>query len=182
MRELSNKTRPVVKEYIYESLMILMRNSEFDKIKISDIANKAGVSRMTYYRNYVSKEHIIETHIDYIFDQIAQTFSEVEEKSVEKFFEVFFDYMKEERVLFVNVQCTNLIFGIYDIFLRNCLSIFANNFAEFENSDKFNNYLVATIGACISLLYEWSKNKDSDIKEYSFVINDLVNALKNKIL
>ena len=42
--------------------MILLQQKRYEEITVSEIANKAGVSRMTYYRTYSSKEDIVIQH------------------------------------------------------------------------------------------------------------------------
>jgi AcrR family transcriptional regulator len=42
--------------------MILMEQKKYDDISISEITAKAGVSRMTYYRTYASKEDIFKQY------------------------------------------------------------------------------------------------------------------------
>ena len=159
-----------------------MRNNEFDKIKISDIANKAGVSRMTYYRNYISKENIIETHVNYIFEMITEEFENNESKSVERFFDIFFDYMEKEKALFINIQCTNLAFSLYDLIVKNCSILFEKHFILFNDNEYYHNYLLAIIGACVGLLYEWSKQKDNQLSDYSVVVKDLISSLKEQMI
>ena len=61
------------KEYIYTALIELMKSKHFNEISISEITTKAGVSRMTFYRNYPSKEAVITTRMDNIFDQYINT-------------------------------------------------------------------------------------------------------------
>ena len=47
------------KFYILQALFKLMAEYEYEKISVIDIANKAGVSRATFYRNFKRKEDII---------------------------------------------------------------------------------------------------------------------------
>ena len=58
---MSNKKEPttLVKKCIVDALLILMNEKDFDDISITEICNKAGVSRMAYYRNYYTKKDII---------------------------------------------------------------------------------------------------------------------------
>ena len=64
------ETTTLVKKCIVDSLLLLMNEKDFDEITITEICNKAGVSRMTYYRNYYNKYDII---IEYLKD-IAEDF------------------------------------------------------------------------------------------------------------
>lgn len=47
------------KEIIADALLELMKKQPFAKIKIEDITEKAGVGRVTYFRNFHSKEEVI---------------------------------------------------------------------------------------------------------------------------
>lgn len=49
------------------ALMQLLETKPMSEITVTDITDKAGVSRMSYYRNYSSKEAILIDHLDEIF-------------------------------------------------------------------------------------------------------------------
>lgn len=57
MEELSSKD--YTKKYITTALFKLMKEKNYHDITISEIAKKAGVNRVTYYRNFESKDDII---------------------------------------------------------------------------------------------------------------------------
>ena len=46
------------------ALMLLLKEKPLSAISISELTEKAGVSRMTYYRNYQSKEDIFASYLD----------------------------------------------------------------------------------------------------------------------
>lgn len=54
-----NTTRQMMKEYMSESLILLLKQKSYEEITISEIVDKAGVNRSTYYRNFLSKDDII---------------------------------------------------------------------------------------------------------------------------
>lgn len=54
-----NTTKQMMKEYMCESLVLLLREKSYEEITISEIVNKAGVNRSTYYRNFLSKDDIV---------------------------------------------------------------------------------------------------------------------------
>ena len=49
---------------IIEALFSLMEGERFSSISVSQITSKADVARMSYYRNFESKEQIIEVYVD----------------------------------------------------------------------------------------------------------------------
>jgi len=53
------------------SLVLLMRDQPFERISITDICRKAGVSRTAYYRNYASKEEILASRIRAIASMLS---------------------------------------------------------------------------------------------------------------
>lgn len=56
------------KDYIIQALLWLMEKKKYENITITDIAEKAGVTRITFYRNFESKNDIIKQHLKNIFD------------------------------------------------------------------------------------------------------------------
>ena len=64
-----NTNKPIAdnaKLYIVEALCALMKNTSFQDISITAVTKKAGVSRMSFYRNFESKEDVISYYIDYM--------------------------------------------------------------------------------------------------------------------
>jgi AcrR family transcriptional regulator len=52
-----------VKDYITQAYVALLKEKLPEEISISDLCKKAGVSRMSFYRNFETKESIIENRI-----------------------------------------------------------------------------------------------------------------------
>ena len=50
------------------ALMQLLEDKPLSAISVTELTEKAGVSRMTYYRNYQSKEEIFQDYLDDIVD------------------------------------------------------------------------------------------------------------------
>ncbi len=49
---------------IIEAFLGLLQVKRFSEITVTDIVTRAGVARMSYYRNFDSKEQVIEAYID----------------------------------------------------------------------------------------------------------------------
>lgn len=87
----------LAKEYIFTALMLLMEKQDYEKITITDIARRAGVSRMTYYRVYQDKDDIIKTHLIEAFDQMVMEINAQNNYTENDFFPLFFRDCKKER-------------------------------------------------------------------------------------
>ena len=75
------------KTYIAEALIALLKNNKFQDISINDIINKAGVSRMTFYRQFYDKKEVLKYILDkrtdeYIANHINSNMS-IEERIYE---------------------------------------------------------------------------------------------------
>ena len=53
-----------LKECIADDLFILLRTKSIESITVREITELANVSRITYYRNFTSKENVIEFKLD----------------------------------------------------------------------------------------------------------------------
>ena len=53
-----------------------MKKAPYEKITISQIAERAGVPRMTYYRNYKTKEDVLKNYSEYLTEELAHMFRE----------------------------------------------------------------------------------------------------------
>lgn len=116
---------PLLKECLFTALILLMDQKDFKDIKISEIAQKAGVSRMTYYRTYDSKEDIL---IQYFEDRAKEMLKEMEKHpniTPEQFFTLFFTHFKQHAHLMhymfkadllkeINTRLVEFVTGLYD--------------------------------------------------------------------
>lgn len=56
----------LTKNYIFEAYYNLLKKQPCNEISVSDICDKAGVSRMSFYRNFKSKEDLISKSVEKI--------------------------------------------------------------------------------------------------------------------
>ena len=57
------------KLYIAEALFSLMQYKSLENISVKELVKKAGVSRMTYYRYFSSKEEILACYLEHILSE-----------------------------------------------------------------------------------------------------------------
>lgn len=62
-----------VKSSITKALLNLMHQKSFSDISISEIIRTAGVARISFYRNYDSKEDVLLTLIEDVLEQFRDT-------------------------------------------------------------------------------------------------------------
>ena len=83
------------KGLIVQSLVYLMRKKSFHEIKITEICKKAGVSRLSYYRNFESKEDIVLYYFNNNFEKIIGKITMMESISYRELIEMLFLHFME---------------------------------------------------------------------------------------
>ncbi|HFI0795369.1 TPA: TetR/AcrR family transcriptional regulator [Streptococcus suis] len=61
-------------DYIQEALLQLIQQKEYEKITITDIAKRAGVTRISFYRNFESKDDILKQALERAFSVYQDTY------------------------------------------------------------------------------------------------------------
>lgn len=67
------KREALVSEYIEEALLLLLEKKEYKAITISEICQKAGVTRMSFYRNFEGKDDILRRWMISITDSFIES-------------------------------------------------------------------------------------------------------------
>lgn len=75
-----NQMNLMARECMVSALTQLLETKPLSEISVTEITNKAGVSRMTYYRNYHSKEEIISSYLEDIFKAFREDTASAVEK------------------------------------------------------------------------------------------------------
>lgn len=94
-----NKKRQRSVNWIVEALFQLMETTAYKDITITQIANKAGVSRLTYYRNFNTKDDIILLYYELTFEEFLLKFDVFEDNalSIYDVVKLTFDFFSEKR-------------------------------------------------------------------------------------
>ena len=93
-----------VKEQIKKTFIALLSEKEYSDITVSELAEKAGVSRMSFYRNFNSTDDIIESIAnDFLYDFSSVVLPVIQENTERKWkdfvFETVYHFYKFGRTL-----------------------------------------------------------------------------------
>ena len=89
------------KEYIQEALIELLNKKPIKEISITDLTEKAGIARSTFYRYYSSLDEVIDDYILSIFAKMRKekSLNFNIQSTVRGFLEIFYDYREFFRLL-----------------------------------------------------------------------------------
>ena len=73
LRLSNEESNKVTKECLRIAMFKLMGREDFEKISITEISKYAGVSRVAFYRNYSSKEELVEDICRSLFSELTES-------------------------------------------------------------------------------------------------------------
>ena len=72
----NEESNRVTREAVQDALFMLMKKSDYEEIRITDIIRKSGISRSAFYRNYRTKDDVLRDCIGDMNDLLFQEFSQ----------------------------------------------------------------------------------------------------------
>lgn len=151
------------REWTFEALYKLLEFKEYEKIKISEIITKAGISRATFYRNFKNKDDIVKLKVKMFFEffymNIINHYKHVDHEDEIFLIHSFFNHVDEEEKMISTVIKTNLeylmVSGILDI-----INMQKDQFYKIVlPNKKSENYTMEIVASSAwTLLSRWIKN------------------------
>ena len=167
MRNQGNSQNKITKESIFTALMILMEKKNLNEISITEITNKAGVSRMAYYRNYKLKEDIVINYLDDLFEEYVNEILSHEKPVKFRDACLYFAYFRKHEKLIKNLIKSNLTHLILDRFDKYLYFLFRNNVSDKKYSPEVEKYVIEYIsGGLYKILISWIKSGMKESDEY----------------
>lgn len=151
MEERPLKKNTMTKECIFTALLILMEKKPYEEITITDIAKKAGVSRMSYYRLYKSKDDILIQYFNEVFETILVQAKERKEVNRYEFGLMIFQTARENDRLLKAVLRAKLYELVLRQFIRFCYYL-AEHIVHMDMKDGKTDYWVYEEAGRFSLL------------------------------
>lgn len=149
----------LIEEYIMGALFALMKEKPFASITVTDIAKKAGVSRITYYRRFKSKEEVI---IRYFARQTSNYQQETgfrprnKEDYYEAIFTAFSQFKKQKEFMKLLLDA-NVQYIYLDVLNRGMSGDYS--IRQYGQSKYDSAYFA---GALYNMSFEWLKNDCQD--------------------
>ena len=168
-----NIKESLTKEYIYSAFLQLLDKKHYDDISVCEICTKAGVSRMSFYRNFESKEDLTFKGIDRIVKNLS---SNIEKLNVKNMFTI-----TQETFVFAK-KYKSALFSIMDSQISNTLKdMIVSNLQEKSKIDYINKtskYIpVFYFTSIVAVLIEWLKNNTQESpEEMATLLTKLVNS------
>lgn len=154
-----NESNKLAKECIVIALIELMKVRDFHAITITDLTRKAGVSRMAYYRNYTSKEDILNKFVDEVGAGIHEKLSSI---STDSDLYNYYYALLEQLGSYNDLAITTYNAGLGELILSEITKQMAITFPPRDTSstEKYRHLYLA--GAFYNTFIEWLKSGQTE--------------------
>lgn len=168
-----NTANQLAKECMVTALIQLLMEKNLSEITISELSRRAGVSRMTYYRNYTSKEDIFIQYLHEIFALYYQEFNQSNQNS--EFYDMpnmihCFHYFSIHKELLNTLFDNNLGELFFKELTNYILSVW------YKENDSIERYYIlqAFSGSLCNLYLSWAANDTRlSIEELATIVHSI---------
>lgn len=144
----------LTKTYIYKAFILLLEKNNFNDISVCDIAQKAGVSRMSFYRNFASKEDLVFKGLEELFKKVHDQVENNEIKSQYTIAKSLFEVFRPLKNCLASFQNSNISKSFTDMIAEKLSKNLPNDYMN-----KTSRYIaIFYIGAVSTTLLAWLRN------------------------
>lgn len=147
----SNGSHELVTDSIYTALIQLMKTKPYPEIRITEIVNRAGVSRMAYYRNFETKDEILTKRLQETLERFESSLQASCNLTEESYWTEFFTAFQQDAVI-VHMMKAGLVNQIMQAHKEFTIRIYEQRF-HWDMSDPGNLMLTyQRMGCMIGLM------------------------------
>lgn len=176
---MSNKKKKVgTKNLISLALYTIMLKKDYQDISVKEICQRAGVSRMSFYRYYDKKDDIFVDYCDERFEEFYNDAINKKVSSLKEFTLEMFRFIKKYSRQLKVLRTANKEFLLLDQLNNYSRYVISNLHSDYLKEQK-NNPLFAYFmaGGLFNVLMKWI---DNDLKQSPEDINDMLYSIVNK--
>lgn len=176
MLKSSNPTALQSQKWLIQALLDLMEIVEYDKISVSGLCRRAGLDRRTFYRNFDSKNDVLEQYIRLLGEEYMEAFYKIEENSRYAATEFFFEFWGRHLDFIKNMQGCGLgdfVFKQFETFAKSHRELLITGNLSENPPEVQSNYIFSyRIGGYWNAMLAWADNSTLiSAKELSSLIS-----------
>ena len=135
------------KEYIITALLQLLHKKAFSQISVTELCKKAGVSRMSFYRYFESREDVLKKWCAGITDKfVAESGINYRNDTLKQYFTTLFTHVLQYREMSFILRRNGLLWIVKDdidrVFFETYRDIYDEYKMHFITGGIFNAYML----------------------------------------
>ena len=144
------------KKNISLALYTLLLRKPYDQISVSEICQKAGVSRVSFYHYYDKKDDILIQYSDEKFAEFFEDFTKLESMTFDDLVLHMFQFLKKHSRQLTILRYAKKEEILMEQFYSYCRYIFSNNITSPLLKDKDNPLRVPfLVGGIFQIIMRW---------------------------
>lgn len=162
------------KKNLYDALILLMKQTNFENIKVADICKYALVNRSTFYNHYQDKYDLLDDMLTNLKNKIFNLDNYQDIKSYYlSFFSTLLDYINEHKKSFTDILINNKNDIMIDILLNKLVKDILDNTKLKEKEIVVKFYLGGTIYLITEYLNQDKYTKKDMLNYLDKLIQDI---------
>lgn len=157
----SAEMKAISQESLQEALFELMQFKSFASISISELSQRAGISRMGFYRNYDTKEAVLADYFDRCVDDFYRFWDALppEKKQPEFISQAYFQFVDENSQLFQVLVQSGAEMVLVQRFSQRVNEFYNNNVSTIPFTDDYAHYWNSFVSAGLySMTMNWIRD------------------------
>lgn len=153
LRKSNQESKSLTRQYIKTALLYLMKETPYNKITVTAIINRAGVSRAGFYRNYAYKEEVLEDIATTIYKQLTEYYTlEIENNTLQQRYILLFRKLQENAEWFQLVLLQNS----HQNYIFNAAT-YVEQYLNPQSPEEHYRY-IAVVDAQRAIIIDWFTN------------------------
>lgn len=128
MRQIKENVSPMSNEgrnsyvvmHLTKALLALLEKKPLEDITISELVDKAGVGRASFYRNFENKEDILKTYLETLFCEWTDVYKENSDMQLHEIIHIMISHFEKHRSFYQLLNDRKLTFLFKDIIIGTC--------------------------------------------------------------
>lgn len=140
---------------IGQALLALLDEKEFDKIRVQEIADKSGVSRMTYYQYYHGKTEVLEDYLENIIEQYVASSKQEDKGGIGEYEHILYalQYFDQYASFLLTLQKE----GLYSLIVDKVNTFILEQIPDEKKESVYEAYYYA--GALLNVFMKWEESE-----------------------
>ena len=181
MKQSTNELAVQSRKWLMEAMIDLMNLKTFQEITISELAAHADLGRRTFYRNFTSKEDVLESYLDLLIEEFIKCLNRQEMLTAKYCLMQLFTLCSNNKAFLTGLNNSNMLPFLlhkWNLALPHIHAFMSSKIPNFPNqvNEKSLNYALAfNAGGVWNVTVKWvSSGMVESPKELTLIIMKMV--------